>query len=393
MHINFHMGRLLGGGIETTLLTYLNLFDRSLFEVSLTVGWRMDELDSFTKLLPKDIEIRYLVSNKSLSKYKIKKIMNSKLSLIDNLIENILFVPIGRIIYIKKFKENLKHYDLILDFGLSLPKNCLCVNKPIIGFLHFDLETYLSGKSRMLSKLKNKFSNYSSIVVLNDKMLLDCRGTFSEVRYKFFKIYNLFDVDNIRALSLEKLNNQMSNYIVTVCRLQEDQKDVTTLIKAFNQARLKYCYSGKLVIVGDGGSRGELEKLTNDLNLNDHIVFMGSQQNPFKFMKHADAFVFSSKFEGFGNVIVEAMAVGVPIVATDCPVGPREILQDGDCGILVKVGDAEELARQINNVITDTQLRQRLLSKSSLRVDDFAAVKNLTQLYKLINMSLANDAK
>lgn len=132
--------------------------------------------------------------------------------------------------------------------------------------------------------------------------------------------------------------------ILTVGRLVP-QKDQATLIRAF--ARVAAKHPAKLLIIGEGELYRELEYLAESLEVRDRVEFAGFKGDPRPFMRAADLFVLSSAWEGFGNVLVEAMAMGTPVVATDCPHGPREILEDGRWGTLVPVGDPNALAEAI----------------------------------------------
>lgn len=129
--------------------------------------------------------------------------------------------------------------------------------------------------------------------------------------------------------------------IVTVGRLAR-QKDHATLLRAL--AMVVRQRPARLVLIGEGELRGELEALARALGVADHVEFAGLRDNPYPAMREADLFVLSSAWEGFGNVLVEAMAVGTPVVATDCPDGPAEILEGGKWGRLVPPGDADALA-------------------------------------------------
>src|SRR5690554_4926274 len=115
------------------------------------------------------------------------------------------------------------------------------------------------------------------------------------------------------------------------------QKDFPTLIRACALANQEIPV--RLIILGEGKERPALERLVNELGLESIVSLPGFVDNPYTYMDKADLFVLSSRWEGFGNVLVEAMSVGTPVVSTDCPSGPREILEEGKWGKLVPVGD------------------------------------------------------
>lgn len=123
------------------------------------------------------------------------------------------------------------------------------------------------------------------------------------------------------------------------------QKDFPTLIAAFR--RLRSRRPCRLVLLGEGPLRSQLERLVADAGLADDVLMPGFVENPFVWMAGASVFALSSAWEGFGNVVAEALACGTPVVSTDCPSGPAEILENGRYGHLVPVGDADALADAI----------------------------------------------
>lgn len=128
------------------------------------------------------------------------------------------------------------------------------------------------------------------------------------------------------------------------------RKDFATLVRAFAQVRKQR--DCRLVILGRGGDLEALRALAKNLDVAADVDFPGFQQNVLSFMSHAAAFALCSKWEGLGIVLVEAMACGTPVVSTDCPSGPRELLQDGRLGPLVPVGDDRALAVALDQLLS-----------------------------------------
>jgi len=149
-------------------------------------------------------------------------------------------------------------------------------------------------------------------------------------------------------------------------------KDFPTLLRAFASVRKEG--RSRLVILGGGEERPNLEALAEEFGIAEDVDIPGFVENPYKYMACARVFVLSSRWEGFGNVIVEAMACGTPVVSTDCPSGPAEILEDGRYGELVPVGDYEALARSIlstlDNPISTSVLQQRARDFSVEKIAD-----------------------
>lgn len=156
------------------------------------------------------------------------------------------------------------------------------------------------------------------------------------------------------------------------------QKDFPTLLRAF--ARLRARRPVRLVILGDGKRRAGLVALSEQLGIAGDVQFPGYMDNPFPYMAQSAAFVLSSAWEGFGNVLVEAMACGCPVVSTDCPSGPAEILDGGVYGPLAPVGDDATLAEAIASVLDNPPERELLRARARLYSADRAAERYLEVL-------------
>ena len=164
--------------------------------------------------------------------------------------------------------------------------------------------------------------------------------------------------------------------IVTSGRLVP-QKDYDTLFRAM--AELLKRRKARLLILGTGPLQEQLETLAQDLNIRDHIHFAGFVENPLAYMKRAQLFVMSSHWEGFCNVIVEALLCGLPVVATDCPSGPAEILDGGKYGTLVPVGGYEALAAAMAKALDAPHDPERQIRRAM----DFTVEKICDQYEKL----------
>jgi glycosyltransferase involved in cell wall biosynthesis len=162
-----------------------------------------------------------------------------------------------------------------------------------------------------------------------------------------------------------------SDLVVCVGRLSPE-KDQRMLVRAMSLLPRERPW--RLAIVGDGAERAALETLARDYGVADRIVFTGQVADPFAFMMRARVAVCASVYEGLGNAIIEALACGTPVVSTDCPYGPAEILQDGRYGTLTPVGDAAAMAIAIEaalNAVPDRgALRARGLNYTAARAAD-----------------------
>jgi glycosyltransferase involved in cell wall biosynthesis len=149
------------------------------------------------------------------------------------------------------------------------------------------------------------------------------------------------------------------------------QKDYPTLLRAF-ALLLRRC-PARLIVLGEGEGRAELEQLASELGVSSQLAMPGFVRNPYCWMKRARLFVLSSRWEGFANVVAEALACGVPVVSTDCPSGPGEILGGGVFGHLVPVGDAAALAQALDDALKQPVERDRLVARGmSYSINDIA---------------------
>lgn len=213
--------------------------------------------------------------------------------------------------------------------------------------------------------------------------------------HKVKVIHNPADIVMIQEKALEHLDHPWyhgrKNVITAVGRLGSE-KGFYYLIKAaaiLNNSAVDF----KLVIVGEGRERKNLENFIHELQLDDKVELVGFQQNPYKFLSHSTIFVLSSLYEGFPNVLLEALALGIPSVATRCPTGPEEIITDGVNGILVPTADEHALAGAIKKILDDEDLRRRLGEEGRKRAEDFRVEKIVKQYQEAIESICAESAE
>ncbi len=189
-------------------------------------------------------------------------------------------------------------------------------------------------------------------------------------RNRMTTIYNPVVTPQLIPRSMERVDHSwfipgQPPVILGVGRM-EKVKNFPMLIQAF--ARVRKIRPAKLVILGQGQVRPELEALVRQLGLVDDVLMPGFVSNPYAWMRQSALFVLSSDYEGLGNVLIEAMACGTPVIATRCPGGPPEILNHGQYGPLVPPGDAQALAHAMNAMLDHPTDARTLVQ----RANDFA---------------------
>ena len=210
--------------------------------------------------------------------------------------------------------------------------------------------------------------------------LAQCSGV---PRQKIVTIYNgVVDAESVEQKVREEVDHPWLQpnsppVILSAGRLVP-QKDLPTLLRAF--ARVRATRQARLVILGEGELRPQLGALAKDLQIDADLALPGFVQNPFAYMARAAVFALSSAWEGLGNVLIQALATGCPVVSTDCPSGPSEILEGGAYGRLVPVGDDEALAQAILGTLDEPPNPNRLRERAECFSIEQSAEKYLAVL-------------
>lgn len=355
--ITFFAASLYFGGNEKCLIDILKSLNREKFQISLVLCERRGE---FLDSVPKDINIfsfdrshiRSVVFK--LGEYFRKEkpdIFISSLTHVNivTLIAKMLFRAKSKIVVMEQTTLSLTPVTAKNIMEKFLLKFIFPV---LIKFFYPKADYIICGSLGMKRDLVSIIGNFTKIKV----------------------IYNLLDVNDIITKSLEKLEEQWlkkdKNIVIAVGRLVK-AKDYSTLIKAFKLVLHKIPFA-LLIILGYGPEEKNLKNLVSLLEMQSSVKFLGFKENPYKYIANSSVFVLSSIREGFGNVIVEAMACGTPVVATDCRSGPGEIIESGINGLIVPQGDINMLSCEIIRVLKDRDLAQKLSIMGKKRAQDFS---------------------
>lgn len=208
---------------------------------------------------------------------------------------------------------------------------------------------------------------------------------------RYLKTLNITQIYNpmmtqqrvIDEQKVANLKDEFGEYLLMVGRFAGD-KDQKTVILAMKELVTKYHRTEKMVFVGDGSTIEECKKLTEELGLQNQIIFVGARYDVQNYYVGAKLFVHSSPVEGLPTVLLEAMNYNVPIVATDSQPGVGEILRNDVYGVKCEVGDPVDMAEKINDMLTDDEKRQHYIYMGQQRVKDFSEENIRTKLKDII---------
>lgn len=249
-----------------------------------------------------------------------------------------------------KFKKYIDKNSIVIDFldGDFYKYTKTLKNRKII-WLHSSYESLKIRKKGILSKLKN---SDKIITICNEMKEEILKINNNDIKKKLDCIYNPFNFNKIKKLSEEKfLKEELkylrdNNFYVSVCRLNENEKDITSLIDAYKDYKGK----NKLYIIGDGPDKEKLQNLVINKNLEDRIKFLGMKKNPYNWMKRSKGLILSSKFEGLPTVLIESLILKNRTASSNCKTGPKEILNNGEFGLLFSIGNKKEILRVLNEL-------------------------------------------
>lgn len=245
------------------------------------------------------------------------------------------------------------------------------------------------GRRRELRRLRNLYQKPDGIIAVSNGIADDIVNGLRVDRGAVEVLPNPTVTETLFTRAKEKPDHDwfLDDNVPVICAVGalRSQKDYPTLLRAFSRVQKKH--RSRLVIFGEGRQRKRLIKLANSLGVSDRVDLPGWVDNVHKYMSRATVFALSSRWEGSPNALVEAAALGVPVVATDCISGPREILADGDYGKLTPVGDVDSYANALIDVLENPP-RPSVTSKAA---ESYTIRESSRRYYQYFLKALAED--
>ena len=381
-NIAFLISLFLDGGTETVLIEYLrNLSNTGLYNLTLAIGYDMQQKEMFLSRIPHDVKIIHIISKPWLVKrYSMR--LKQPMKLFDELFLN----PIRRIILQTTLRKLAQQNEVIIDFNHAFGSFMTHIPAKKIVFYHYSLTINQQNDPTEMAKLQKRAACYDYLVTISKAMFDEACLFFPQQKDKLRMIYNSINTQHLLNAAQQKVDDRRIEkpFILSITRLEEKQKDVTTLIKAYALLRKNHGHTEELYIIGKGNSLAQLQQTARECHVADHVFFLGFMSNPLPWTKRCSLFVQSSHFEGLPTTMIEALLLDKMIVATDCPTGPKEILNHGKAGLLVPENDAETLAKTMHEALTNTALQQQIAAGRAEYSKNFTfdvAGKQLTQLF------------
>ena len=336
--------RLSRGGSERVMANLSNFFDKKKIEVHIIIFHN---------------ELGYTHSGIVFNLGKLKTEKNS------------IFNKIKRFYHFNKYIKRHR-FDFVIDFRFR--KNIvqeILINKYIyktktIYMIHSSkIEVYMPNFSCLTRFIYN---NCYKIVAITKSMqnLVEKKHSLKNVT----TIYNPIDIIDIQKEAFENIDLKFK-YIIAVGEYDSDIKQFDKLIWAYSKSILPK-RNFALVILGTGKNRKHLLSIAKKSNVEEFVHLLGFKKNPFKYMKNAEFLTMSSAYEGFGMVLIEALACGTPVISFDCLTGPNEIIEHGVNGLLIENQNIEAFVEGMNTLVLDGELYNRCKKNSRKSIEKFS---------------------
>ena len=367
-------GHLSMGGEERVLLNVLRNLIELGYDVDLLITWNHGENNLFENEIPKKVNYEFLFDNYNGKSKIIKEIYRLR----------------TKTTYLKKVEKIIeeKKYDVIIDYSSNLLKyKNFDIKVPIFAWIHFSLTFGEKLSGEKVEKYKKQYKKYDKILTICDTM----RDEFVEIlgmdKTKVELVYNPINLEIIRKKA-EDVNPKYGNYLkedyfLQVSRLTQ-QKQPEHLVDIYYKLKQRGIKK-KLYFIGNGEKVKLIRQKIKEYNLEDDIILLGQIENPYPFFKNAKLFLHTAKYEGLPTVLLESLAFGTPVVAYDCPTGPKDILgKNSEYGELIPLNDKDTFVKRVYELVDNNEKYENYKKMSLIRANDFSMETNKLKLKKLV---------
>ena len=372
----FFISSLEGGGAERVMVDLLRNIDRGRIEPTLVLLYPYED-SPYRQYLPEDI--------------RVIGVTRKTESLPSKLLQVLSFM---KTVYKEKpqvILSMLSHNNIMailsgLLFGIRV---IACEHNTLSEVIKTKEGRRILGvPASLLVKIFYRFA--AKFIAVSEGVRSNLISDFGMRSEKVQTIYNPIDLSRINSLIPDSPEHPFFRdrkpIVIALGRLIPG-KGFDILLKAFSRVISEI--DARLLILGEGPQRAYLENMIRDLGVTGKVSLAGFQKNPYTFLAHSDIFVLSSQHEGLPMAILEAMACGIPVISTDCRSGPREILQNGQCGILVPVNNETALADAITRLLKDREQREEFSKRGKERMKDFT-VNEIVRQYEDVICEVAS---
>ena len=367
-------GHLSMGGEERVLLSVLKNLVELNYDVDLLITWNHKENNLFENEIPKGVNYEFLFDFYDGKNKLIKEFYR--------------FLAKNK--YSKLIKEKIKKekYDVVIDYSSNLLKyNNFDIKVPVFAWIHFSLTFGEKLSADKIEKYKKQYKKYDKILAICDTM----RDEFVEIlgmdKNKVELVYNPIDLEAIRKKA-ENIDKKYENYLkqdyfLQVSRLTE-QKQPEHLVDIYYKLKQRGIKE-KLYFIGNGEKVNLIKQKIKEYKLENDVILLGQIENPYPFFKNAKLFVHTGKYEGLPTVLLESLTLGTPVVAYDCPTGPKDILgQNSEYGKLIPLNDKDTFVEKVYELMNKNEKYENYRKLSLVRANDFSMESNKAKLKELI---------
>ena len=367
-------GHLSMGGEERVLLSVLKNLVELNYDVDLLITWNHGKNNLFENEIPEKVNYKFLFDNYNGKNKLIKEIYRIR----------------AKATYLKKVEKIIKEnkYDVIIDYSSNLLKyNNFDIKVPVFAWVHFSLTFGDKLSTDKIEKYRKQYKKYDKILAICDTM----RDEFVEIlgmdKNKVELVYNPIDLEAIRKKA-ENIDKKYENYLkqdyfLQVSRLTE-QKQPEHLVDIYYKLKQRGIKE-KLYFIGNGEKVELIKQKIKEYKLEDDVILLGQIENPYPFFKNAKLFVHTGKYEGLPTVLLESLAFGTPVVAYDCPTGPKDILgKNSEYGELIPLNNKDTFVEKVYELMNKNEKYENYRKLSLVRANDFSMESNKAKLKELI---------